>query len=617
MMVCLQSNLVLFFNHKLKFVFDLDYVRMGSTGEQESSDSLESSDTHNHDLEHDNHHRDRLEQASQLVEEDKTNLNRLLKSNNADNSKSSYGEQGDSSNQFNRNGLGELVVFDTTLLEEFAVKQQQDDNNKQSICDNHNITKDVGMVVTTTTNVPQQMSPKVNVSIQDWKSSNHHHTKQPQQHHETTQPGNDANQNNSADVHQQLQQQNSSFEVEEEEDEALDEEMERLRLDQERSFKAKLYAFESLAKQDEEQARKASEASRRRQQQRAEFSTKQQQQQLRSKSCSNMLPVVENTTVAFETKKKVAASASAAPSHSIGGSLQNSLDEAGSAKQQAVVASRTPNVAINRSTQPPKSQSRSMQNLSMQPTTSQTVVAIGVPASSTSIMSSTVYNFQYPQQPQPQPLSSNKSGQVGSKSVCQLPELLTMPDNAETLSQQSSQSEPTQQLPMKTRQQLPMDRTIDHLNIYENVPPPAGELRSSANHDGQLLPHDPSTIRNASHKLLAQQQQIYQNQPLPLLESNDKAMAMEIKSAMSSVRVGGNGFNVHQPQQQQQNHHQDDVGLPPMHTNQMMMPTPILMKQGDEHLYVNHNQLMINPTSREAAQPPPAVYEYGSNNYDG
>lgn len=186
-----------------------------------------------------------------------------------------------------------------------------------------------------------------------------------------------------------------------------------------------------------------------------------------------------------------------------------------------------------------------------------------------------------------------------------------MPD-AETMSQQSSQSEPAQQLPMKARQQFqPMDhRTIDHLNIYENVPPhAAAEVRSAANLDGQLVPHDPLAMRNASHKLLAQQQQIYQNQPHP---GNEK-VAIGLNNAIR----GGNGFNVHQ--QPQQHHHQGDIGLPAIATGNNMVVMP--MKQDEEHLYVNHNQLMINPANREAA--PTAVaapigsYEYCGNNYDG
>jgi hypothetical protein len=192
-----------------------------------------------------------------------------------------------------RSNLGDVIVFDTSLLEEFSYNlKRQDSSEDSSIVNiNSNSAEVINISVKTTkislssgdrndmtinknnneiNNKSQPIdgnndksqeieandfvkssaqevnnkSDKVKVEINDWK---HNHQRdnvlmyllqqeQHQRQHQMTEE-------------QVLRDHNSSYEPEDDDED--EEELERLRLEQEKSFKAKLSAFESLAKQEE------------------------------------------------------------------------------------------------------------------------------------------------------------------------------------------------------------------------------------------------------------------------------------------------------------------------------------------------------------------------------
>lgn len=410
-----------------------------------------------------------------------------------------------------RNGLGDIVVYNTTLLEEFCVKTSDsscDRVNQEEMADEQRIRRQ-------NSQSDPKMSPKVNVSINDWKHNHPHHHKLTKQQ--------TLSQSSDEDGQQPQQavnpQHNSSFEVEDD-DEELDEELERLRLDQERSFKAKLYAFESLAKQEEEAARRATEANRRRQQNRAKLAAE------RSKSLCNIQ----------QTSNSGGKKAPLVSSHSVSSSM---IPSGGRQTESIVTESVAPTVVRSHFESQPTN-SKSLQNLS-----------------SKTSPNSVVYNFKEK--------SNNENKKNSSESSKQQP------------------AEPVAPSPQ--------------MNIYENITPKP-----------KTIPEEPvadsDAIRNASQKLLQQQQQIYQNQPLPTGQFGQ----------YSSIPYPNGGYQTKpdilpvQPTDTILNDKvinpvpirggytivADDVGLPPIQitkTSQSVyngVPAPVAP---EEHLYQNQQQM--------------------------
>lgn len=618
-----------------------------------------------------------------------SNLNRLLKTNAVE----QYSEE-----EMCRKGLGTVVVFDTTLLQEFSVKsdgcdvkqvtgretganemssevaQQQYQQHQQQLqqlqqqqsrafnttaqfegtmpepaypstqivssqsqpqCNEFNQEAPLNNNSNSMATIPHQQQPliqkKVHVPINDWKSSQ---GKSPKQ----SVPSSDDDA--AAAAHH-----NSSFEVEDEEDE-LDEELERLRLDQERSFKAKLYAFENLAKQEEEAARKAAESSRRRQQSRqAKLAAE------RSKSLGN---IQQSSSSSSHQKTPVSASYSISSSsipathQSVAGSSGNSSSSF--SPETSATAAPTTKTHL-------ESQSKSMQNLN-----SSSISPEYSLLSTSNSTNSTVYNFTEKAQRSHQDVEAQ--AQVSAKA--EQPKM----NSVQALQKQQQQtlvkqvdypgaagshlnSQP-QSVPISQQQQQAQ-------NIYENITPlgfpiqqppqPTPPAAAPAPIQQQHLPLDPvadsNAIRNASQKLLQQQQQIYQNQPLPYQSQPQQQLHYPLDS-YSNVppNFAYQQANLMQPQQLPvplQHPIQptdsilndkvinpvpirgypivDDVGLPPIQItksiqsgtskpyNQMQPSIPVAAAKQpeEEHLYVNQNQLMLNPSGKSLTS---AGYQY-------
>lgn len=571
---------------------------------------------------------DRLPTLEQPFDSTESNLNRLLKANNTD----QYDEE------INRNGLGEVLVLDTTLLEEFSVKSDSCDIEQSKQVNTNNgghlinglaetesnatlqetinaapIESNQAFSIPTEMNSPQpevdhsvnidriesNQSPnravdknmsqsigghsnKVHVPIYDWKTS--HNSKSPKL-------GNMAPIEEGTTV-----QHNSSFEVEDEEDE-IDEEFERLRIDQERSFKAKLYAFENLAKQEEEAARKVIESSRLRQKNRAKLAAE------RSKSLGNI-------QLGTRTKANVSA--------------VHSTSSASMTANNASVVNDSPKLnSINKSKQ--EKHSKSLQNLN----------SSECPSVASSFSNSTIYNFTE---------KGQKPLDVKSELAANERAELKLPSNSNSSSLPiATKAQPTESKPTLNQAQ----------NIYENFTPVpvTQQQQQQPQQQTSLMSIDPvsesNAIRNASQKLLQQQQQIYQNQPLPTQyhhrpqqlypASNNGNIAMQ-----QVAPTTGNDHPAHptdnilcdkvvNPVPIRGYPISDDVGLPPIQitkSNQSgsnmaytaKVPAVVAAKPEEEHLYVNQNQLMLNSGtadhnySQYEYQQNPTPYEsYGQN----
>lgn len=593
-----------------------------------------------------------------------SNLNRLLKSN-------AQVEQY-SVEEMCRKDLGDVVVFDTTLLQEFSVKSDSCDVKQMTGHDSGENESDDGVAhqqrqqshtfdptqfeeiaeqqtyptpqtvssqsppqcnefskqeASLISNKPmasipqqqQQQEPliqkKVHVPINEWKSSQ---CKSPKQ----SVPSSDDDA-----LHH-----NSSFEVEDEEDE-LDEELERLRLDQERSFKAKLYAFENLAKQEEEAARKAAESYRRRQQSRqAKLAAE------RSKSLGN----IQQSSNFSSSHQKTPVSTS----HSVSSSSIPAPHQVASFSPESPVSVSAPSKTQL------ESQSKSMQNLNSNSISSDYSL-------STNSTNSTVYNFtEKAQRPASQDVEAPATVQTVESKVSTPSAASVQSQKQQTLANQvvdfSSNKHLSQSVPTSQQQQQQAQ------NIYENITPlsfsqvkhqptQAATPVAAAQPQPQQLPVDPVTdsnaIRNASQKLLQQQQQIYQNQPLPY-QSQQQQQHYPLESYSNVPPNFGNypQYDLTGSQQshliQQQQHPAsldhpiqptdsilndmvinpvpirgypivDDVGLPPIQITKSIqsgsskpynamssIPVAANKQQEEEHLYVNQNQLMLNPSGK-------------------
>ena len=184
-----------------------------------------------------------------------------------------------------RSNLGDVIVFDTSLLEEFSHKQQEDSSEDSSIVDitsncqqfneqksnnfennsfnsgsgdqqndksfktnknNYDFSDDTNGRNGENSSEDVLTSDRVNVDIKDWKQENSQRDNvllyllKQEQH----------NQQNQSQMftEEDMSHLNSSYDAEDDEED--DEELERLRLEQEQSFRAKLSAFETLAKQE-------------------------------------------------------------------------------------------------------------------------------------------------------------------------------------------------------------------------------------------------------------------------------------------------------------------------------------------------------------------------------
>lgn len=560
-----------------------------------------------------------------------SNLNRLLKSNSV---------EPFSEDEICRNGLGEVVVFDTTLLEEFSVKSDGCDLTQTS-CGNSRATATTEVIPSDsftsesanqkfhsepqlclralddsggvslpsneasyelpnqsqTTDAPallhrQQQSShqKVHVPINEWKSSqNNKPLKQSLASSDEDDP-----------------HQNSSFDVEDEEDE-LDEELEKLRLDQERSFKAKLYAFENLAKQEEEAARKAAESSRRRHQSRqAKLAAE------RSKSLGNI-----QQSSSARGKVPVAAT------HSVSSSSIPVSQGSFSSEPKAISQSKSQL----------ESQSKSLQNL----------YSPEYPYSPAhnATANSTIYNFTDKVQ-RPQEFDS-LSVQSEPKSTTNLnPSVRSLQAPKPLRKLAESKSRPSETVPPSSQAQAQ--------TIYENLTQMGIPLQTSQPISPSIdAVTDSTAIRNASIQFLQQQQQIYQNQPLsvsfqqasfpqehyptgPLLADNFNYYEATGGILQPSDHHLPTGDHPVQPTDSLLNDKvispvpirgypiADDVGLPPiqitksnqsgtnMPFNPILSAIPLAGKTEEEHLYVNQNQLLLNSQGKNSAP-----YDYRPN----
>lgn len=523
-----------------------------------------------------------IEQNSAAVD---TNLNRLLNaSNGGDNGEPKCLRNSDEED-ICRDGLGDVVVYGTTLLEEFSVKVS--DSN----CDNANVAieacgvesrveQDCGDQLTAQTlslklsedtsvaETKASSPPKVHVPINEWKSSHANKANQPKlikQHSVLSEDDT---------IQHPIQHHNSSFEVEDE-DEELDEESERIRLDQERSFKAKLHAFESLAKQEEEAAKRAAEANRRRQQNRAKLAAE------RSKSLCNIL----QSTSSAKTPLK--------GTHSVSSSMiQNNTK---------------PNTSNSNKTHNENSTSKSLQNLT-----------------SKASPNSVVYNFK---DKSPEVCKTNVKSPEPQKPLTPQPALEIVPEN-----------------PAQAQ------------NIYENItqismppppppPPPATQpvIPKTANQPEEPVA-DSDALRNVSQKLLQQQQQIYQNQPMPGQYPNtNQSQYTNFTGFPYDIPSKHQASVAEHPKQPTdtilndqvinpvpiRGAYLDDVGLPPIQitkTTQSVyngvptVPSVALNSpptvQPEEHLYQNQLMIKTNAAAQNHTSKIP-IYDYSNlPNYD-
>ncbi|XP_075677286.1 uncharacterized protein LOC113792499 isoform X2 [Dermatophagoides pteronyssinus] len=519
----------------------------------------------------------------------KTNLDRFMELDDNENSMND-------TKQITRNGLGEIVVFNTSLLEEFSVKseQQQHCDKKQQPNNDDNSSKEIQKVLLTnsknessSSSAIRRLDKKVHVPINDWKSSHQQVQQSQQQQQQLTRKSSSSNEDDISNVQQQ--QQNSSFENDDDE-ELLDEELEKLRIDQERSFKAKLHTFEILAKQEEEAARRAAEANIRRQKNRlAKLAAE------RSKSLSNINsqpkhPLVDSSSVSSS-------------------SLQNKISKVNNNDKSANKSIQNVKPVNNKNNDNNNNEDNYYLTCKNQPT------------------NSVVYNFKEKQIEPQSPSSKNTSAATIEQSRIS-------PTKGQTIGQKSLSMQPVKIQTIKTSQQVMMknnklpgtQESIEQSsmnNIYENVPSittnhhqhpnsiqqtnnntattsnvhqqhvnqqPATTLIQSSND----IIGDPDTIRNASQKLLQQQQQIYQNQPPPttMTTNSIKHPSMiapypnDHYSNISSLH-GKTGSYLH-------HHHtiSDDVGLPPIQITksiQTSMP-PTTSTDDSPHLHSHHHQ---------------------------
>ncbi|KAH9425933.1 LIM domain only protein 7 [Dermatophagoides pteronyssinus] len=515
----------------------------------------------------------------------KTNLDRFMELDDNENSMNDK--------QITRNGLGEIVVFNTSLLEEFSVKseqQQQHCDKKQQPNNDDNSSKEIQKVLLTnsknessSSSAIRRLDKKVHVPINDWKSSHQQVQQSQQQQQQLTRKSSSSNEDDISNIQQQ---QNSSFENDDDE-ELLDEELEKLRIDQERSFKAKLHTFEILAKQEEEAARRAAEANIRRQKNRlAKLAAE------RSKSLSNINsqpkhPLVDSSSVSSS-------------------SLQNKISKVNNNDKSANKSIQNVKPVNNKNNDNNNNEDNYYLTCKNQPT------------------NSVVYNFKE-KQIEPQPPSSKNT------SAATIEQSRISPTKGQTIGQKSSSMQPVKIQTIKTSQQVMVknnklpgtQESIEQSsmnNIYENVPSittnhhqhpnsiqqsnnntattsnvhqqqPATTLIQSSND----IIGDPDTIRNASQKLLQQQQQIYQNQPPPpttITTNSIKHPSMiapypnDHYSNISSLH-GKTGSYLH-------HHHtiSDDVGLPPIQITksiQTSMP-PTTSTDDSPHLHSHHHQ---------------------------
>ncbi|OTF83524.1 LIM and calponin-like proteiny domains-containing protein 1-like [Euroglyphus maynei] len=482
--------------------------------------------------------------------------------------------------KMSRNGQGEIVVFNTSLLEEFSVKSEQQqqhcDKKSSSNTDNDdNYSKEMQNTDKNESSI--QSDKKVHVPINDWKSS---HQKQ-----QLTRNYSSSNEDDVPNL------QNSSFEIDDEEE--LDEELEKLRIDQERSFKAKLHTFEILAKQEEEAARRAAEANLKRQQHRAKLAAE------RSKSLSNI-----------NSQPKHVSTASNSVSSS---SLQNKISKGNN--DSSSITKQDKNKPIQNVNKPVNinNNNEDQYYCKNQPTNSvvynfkeklelpNTTATIDRPQSSSSSSPTTTTTIVMKSS------QSNQAMKINEQPVI----------NNKTVTNDSIERSQLEQSPMN--------------NIYENVPSIASNqhhaqfIHSSSSshvHQSQTIPSneiiaDPDAIRNASQKLLQQQQQIYQNQP-PLQTTTITTTSIKHPSMVAPypndhysniTSLHGNfcssyisAFLIDNKIQMKSGktgsyHHaiSDDVGLPPIQITKSIQTTMPTTSSDDHHQHpVYQNQIITN-----------------------
>ncbi|KPM09880.1 LIM and calponin-like proteiny domains-containing protein 1-like protein [Sarcoptes scabiei] len=426
------------------------------------------------------------------------------------------------------------VHLNTTLLEEFSCRKTENCDNNQNSSEMSLSSPSLSSKKLNDQNKFQQHPSKVHVPINDWKSQHSNSEDlQQQQHHRSHQSQHQIARKNSSSFaddsesgQQQSQQLNSSFEIDD--DEELDEELRRLRLDQERSFKAKLHTFEVLAKQEEEAARRAAEANLKRQQNRAAKLAAERSKSLSNINAQSKQSISQQQQLQQQSKKSnpISVSSSSIQSKSIYNNFKTK--------------SRT-------NTADPI-EDDFLQNYQNRDETSGTSV---------------VYNFK-DKQNNSQIVKSSNSIESGNKSssnkmTASGKEAITKSDNAQSFSSSSLQN-PKNHLQSKSTSSLSTD------NIYENVP----NMVTGVNHGQSLVqdnhpsmmqtpptaihqcyhrqsmnqsPTSPSdsisdteTLRSASQKLLQQQQQIYQNQPLP----NSKAILQQPSISLPPISQSSN-----------------------------------------------------------------------------
>lgn len=577
---------------------------------------------------------DQFQYSSELsFDPTESNLNRLLKSNSV---------EPFSEDEICRTGLGEVVVFDTALLEEFSVKSDGCDVTQTS--GGNSSATATTEVIPSDSCTSESANPKFHsegqpcplalgdsggVSLPSNEASyelpNHSqttdapallHRQQQSSHQKVHVPINEwkSSQNNKplkqslASSDEDDPHHNSSFDVEDEEDE-LDEELEKLRLDQERSFKAKLYAFENLAKQEEEAARKAAESSRRRHQSRqAKLAAE------RSKSLGNI-----QQSSSARGKIPVAAT------HSVSSSSIPVSQGSFSSEPKAISQSKSQL----------ESQSKSLQNL----------YSPEYPYSpaQNATANSTIYNFtdkvQRSQEFDALSVQSEPKSTTNLHPSVRCPQVPTpLRKLAESISQ--------------TSETVPSSSQALAQTIYENLTqigiPSQTSQPISPSIDAVT---DSTAIRNASIQFLQQQQQIYQNQPLPV-SFQQASFPQEHYPTGPPLADNFNYYEAAGGILQPSDHHlptgdhpvqptdsllndkvispvpirgypiADDVGLPPiqitksnqsgtnMPFNPILSAIPLAGKAEEEHLYVNQNQLLLNSQGKNSALYP---YDYRPN----
>nr|XP_046918839.1 putative uncharacterized protein DDB_G0277255 isoform X2 [Dermatophagoides farinae] len=521
----------------------------------------------------------------------KTNLDRFMEMNNSTDDMNM--------DKMSRNGLGEVVVFNTSLLEEFSVKseqqqqcdiQQQQKPNKSSNIDKDDhhskgIQKASPYSVTDSgkNDSPVHSDKKVHVPINDWKSS-----------HQNLQQQQLARKYSSSNEDDVPNTQNSSFEIDDEEE--LDEELEKLRIDQERSFKAKLHTFEILAKQEEEAARRAAEANLKRQQNRAKLAAE------RSKSLSN---------INSQPKHGLAASSSVSSS-----SLQNKNANNNGNNDSSIKKSANNNKPIQNVNKP-------VNNINNNNEDHYYLTCKNQPTNSV------VYNFKEKletntlttiDQPQPQ---SSSSPTITATTKATIGQKSSQPLKIQTPKTQSSQ--PNQAMKMNEQPVINNKTTMNDSversqreqssmnNIYENVPSLATNQHqhptqlihsnTASSYVHQQPPNvqsqtilsneiiaDPDAIRNASQKLLQQQQQIYQNQPP--LQTTTTTTSIKHPSMVAPYPNDhySNITSLHGKTGSYLHTISDDVGLPPIQITKSIQTT--MPPASDDHHPVYQNQII-------------------------